>query len=829
MSFYSVHFSCLLFFFGLVTTVCGSDPAPDDKQTLQFFETKVRPLLAEHCFQCHGTKKQNGGLRLDSRAAILAGGEAGPAIIPHDPAESLLIEAIHYESLEMPPDQKLSSGQIQILTEWVQSGAPWPGSSEVALVPRQHGLEITAEDRNFWAFRPIVRHPVPNVPDATWDDQAIDGFIYRRLLSEGLNPSPQATPRELIRRMYFNLLGLPPTPHEVTQFEEAFVRNPLSSLGELVKTLLASQHYGERWGRHWLDVVRFAQTDGYERDGEKEFSWRYRDYVIQAFNADKPYDQFILEQLAGDELPEVTFDSVIATGFYRIGVWDDEPDVKAAAIYDNLDDIIRTTSEAFLGLTIGCARCHDHKFDPLPQADYYRLQAFFRNITPVGTDQSETHWKTNPAAIYTPLIDQQVIRQWEVTQGELQSQLAQLQARQENADEEAKKQLDEQITEIETKLKSPSYPQALSVREKGPHVEDTFILVRGNHLTKGKQVEPQFLSVLGSEKANIQPISSGGDYRDLLRNQGVQPTSGRRLALAQWIASPDNPMTARVLVNRIWHFHFGHGIVSTPSDFGRTGQPPSHPELLDWLASELIDHNWSIKHIHRLILQSNTYRQSSRQSLDDHHSQTKDPGNTLLWRQHLRRLDAESIRDAILSVSGKLNPEMGGRGIFPKLSTGVLASQSRPGNGWVQDQSEMQRARRSVYIFSKRTLGVPLMESLDAPTPDKPEPSRQTTTIAPQALILLNSEFMDWQTQAFAKRIAAEVGGDFSNRLSRAYRLAFGRYPTEQETAISSEFIKRQESQWASLESLNKDEVGDRAFIEFCRILFNMNEFIYID
>lgn len=828
----SFYFGCLILPFTILFALAnGAEPPRADIGDVQFFEAKVRPLLVEHCFNCHGTKKQNGGLRLDSGAAILAGGETGPVVVPKDPTESLLIEAINYESLKMPPDKKLSKDQIRILTQWVETGASWPDSEEGALVPRRHGLEISDEDRAYWAFRPIIRPTIPNAKETTWDDQAIDGFIYHRLILEGLHPSSAATPRELIRRTYFDLLGLPPTPEDVNKFEQEFIREPNSTFHTLVDGLLASQHYGERWGRHWLDIVRFAQTNGYERDGEKLLAWRYRDYVIKAFNEDKPYNQFIVEQLAGDEIDESTFESITATGFYRLGVWDDEPDVKDAAIYDGLDDIIRTTSEAFLGLTVGCARCHDHKFDPLSQVDYYCILSFFRNITPFGIDKSETHWQENPDAIYTPLIDKEMVAVWQAKRDEFQTELKRLEAAKGAADTETKKQLDQKIKDVQKKLKSPAYPQALSVRENSSEVEDTFVLVRGNHLTQGKKVQPRFLSVLGAKVPKVTPVSTEGEFRSLLREQGVKPTSGRRLALAKWIASPQNPLTARVIVNRLWQYHFGRGIVPTPSDFGRTGQRPSHPELLDWLASELIDNNWSLKHIHRLILNSHTYRQSSKQIPNDeiYHPQSKDPDNLLLWRQNLRRLDAEGIRDAILSVSGKLNSEMGGRGIFPKLSTGVLSSQSRPGSGWTQNQDESQRSRRSVYIFVKRTLGVPLMETLDTPTPDKPEPSRQTTTIAPQALILLNSEFIDWQAKTFAERLTMENGWHPTANITRAYQLAFGRFPNHRESVIATNFIERQEALFAKLESVPKDQVSISALIQFCRIIFNMNEFIYVD
>mgnify|MGYP002623712292 CR=1 FL=1 len=741
---------------------------PTREQT-QFFETKVRPLLAKRCFRCHGPKRQRGKLRLDARANLLKGGDSGRAIEPGHPEKSLLIQAVNYGKLKMPPDARLPKNEIQILTTWVKMGAPWPGDSKARPVVEGKPFQITEKDRSFWSFLPIVR---PKIPPSDRDcETAIDAFVHRKLKSTGLALSPPAQRRELIRRLYFDLLGLPPTPEEV----DAFVSDSSpDAYPRLVDRLLASPRYGERWGRHWLDLVRYAQSNGYERDDEKPEAWRYRDYVIRSFNEDKPYDRFILEQLAGDEIKDVTSDSIIATGYYRLGVWDDEPDDKVLAKWDEIDDVMRTTGETFLGLTLGCARCHDHKFDPIPQKDYYRLASFFRNVSPYGKDKSATHWQLNPNAIFTPL----------------------------------------------------SSGRVLSVRESGTKPPPTRILIRGSPLTPGDEVKPGFLQVLTDIIPTITPPAAPpNSLRGQLLKKGVKQTSGRRLALAKWLVGSDNPLTARVMANRLWHYHFGRGLVETPNDFGRTGQKPSHPELLDWLASELRNKGWRLKPLHRQILLTRTYRQSSRAS--NAKAKKLDPRNRLLWRQNMRRLDAEQIRDSILAVNGRLNLKMGGRGIFPLLPREVLATQSKPGNGWGKSSDE-ERARRSVHIFIKRTLTVPFMESFDQPTPDKPTPARATTTIAPQALILLNSQFMMRNATALAERIAREVGDDEGKQIDRAFRLALSRRPNSQERQILLQFLARQR---VELRSVSKDEkeASRLARIAFCRMLLNLNEFVHAD
>ena len=705
-----------------VRVLHAAEPSAED---LRFFESKVRPLLVNHCQKCHGPDKQKSNLRLDSLSAALAGGDSGAAVVPARPQDSLLVQAINYDGLEMPPAGKLPAADIAILTEWVKRGAPWPAASaDAPLTPRKQGITVGDADREFWSFRPVERPAPPAVKNVAWGKNAIDAFILARLEARGLQPAGRATPRELIRRACFDLTGLPPTPEEVDQF--AADASP-DAYARLLDRLLDRPAYGERWGRHWLDVVRFAQTNGYERDDEKPNAWRYRDYVINAFNHDKPYDRFIREQLAGDELDDASDESVMATAFYRLGVWDDEPDDSQQAEFDELDDIVATTGTAFLGLTIGCARCHDHKFDPIPQEDYYGMLAFVRNIKRYAKPD-----KNSLGTIFAAL---------------------------------------------------QSGAQTLAVHEQGSTAPATHILHRGSADSPGKEVTPRFVQVLSPTAAAAIPQ---------LPEKSVNGNStGRRRVLADWIASPENPLTARVMANRLWHYHFGRGIVATPSDFGSTGLKPTHPELLDYLASELVAGGWRLKALHKQIMLSAAYQQSSR--IDNPQAVEADPGNTLIWRQNLRRLEAEAIRDAILATNGQLNRAMGGRGIFPALSAEVLSTQSRPGNGW-DKSSDAERARRSVYIFVKRTLGVPMMDTFDAASPDTSTATRATTTIAPQALILLNSQFMDEEAAIFARRLRAEAGDDGPACVERAFRLALGRSATSSETQTALAYVARQQS-----------------------------------
>ena len=707
---------------------------------IQFFESKIRPLLVNNCHECHGNEKHKGNLQLNSRKTILRGGDSGAAIVPGDPAKSLLIEAVKYTNsdLEMPPKKKLGKQAVADLEQWIRLGAPWPSETAQVTAKREHGFSITDEDRDYWAFRPVKR---PRLAKRNGNQAPIDQLIQAQLDARGIAANPIADKATLIRRAYFDLIGLPPTYGEV----QAFVNDDSpDAWPRLVEHLLGLPQYGERWGRHWLDVVRFAQTNGYERDDEKPLVWKYRDYVIRSFNEDKPYDRFVMEQIAGDELTDVDNDSLIATGFYRLGVWDDEPDDPRAAEFEGLDDMLKTTSETFMGLTVGCARCHDHMFDPISQRDYYEMLAFFRNVR--FYDKPKYEWDS---ATYSPLIAPLEVFAWQ---------------NQPDKPKDAKPPWD-------------GREYAITVREHSAKPMDTHLLIRGNAGRPSKKVEPEFLKVLAKAKPAI--AKSPNPF-----------TTGRRLALAKWIASPGHPLTARVMVNRIWQFHFGRGLVATPNDFGKAGKPCANPALLDWLAAEFVDGGWSIKHMHRVIVNSEAYRRTSWQNPMN---QNADPGNELVWRQNLRRLEAEAIRDAILKTSNSLNTAMGGRGFYPNFSGEVIAGASKPGRGWGYSRADEQ-ARRSVYAFVKRTMMVPFLEVFDYSGTEGSIGARAVTTVAPQALTLLNSDFVSGQARRLAAELAPTNTGDDATLVNTLFRQTLARDATAEEIAFAQRYLRKQEA-----------------------------------
>ncbi len=654
-----------------------------------------------------------------------------------------------------------------------------------------------------WAFRPVRRPEVPSVEAASDAIRnPIDAFLLATLREQGIEPAPEADRRTLIRRLTFDLIGLPPTPEAV----EAFVADPAPDAYErLVEQLLASPQYGERWGRHWLDVVRYAETHGYERDDPKPNAWKYRDYVIAAFNQDKPYNRFLIEQLAGDEIPEPTIASKTATGLHRLGLIDDEPADPVMDRFDQLDDMIKTVGTTFLGLTIHCARCHDHKFDPIQQADYYRLASFF---TP-GVRYRRGSVESISLVLASDSEEQRVA---ELNQA-VDRQVASLRERIKSVGDGDLKQTLEKRVKALAALRPAKLPMALGFTDNGPDADPTALLIRGDAHNPGPEVAPGFLAILEPDPPTITPPPGGR-------------TTGRRLALARWIASPDNPLSTRVIVNRVWQYHFGRGIVGTPSDFGAMGEEPSHPELLDWLASEFVTRGWSLKALHRLLVQSAAYRRSDR--WDDRAGEI-DPYNTLLWRMAPRRLEAEPIRDAMLAVTGDLNLEVGGPSVRPPIPKAVLAGQSRPGNGW-NVSPPREAARRSVYIHVKRTLAVPELELLDAADNNDPCPRRAVTTTAPQALTFLNGDFAHQQADHFAARLLRESGIDRAAQVERAFRLAFARRPTDSELRDSLAFLNSQ-SALIALRPHPEDRPDPprEALRALCLVLLNANEFVTVD
>ena len=824
-----------------VQTIAGGEPAvvdePQAGDALTFFSESVEPLLKQHCLKCHSGDEPKGSLDLTTRDKLLAGGDSGAAIDVEALSDSLLVSAINYDSFEMPPTGKLPPAEIALLTKWVEMGAPM---RPIEFAADEGGSpEINDETRAHWAFRPIERPPVPEVQHNDWVVNPIDAFVLARLKEAGLAPSPPAAPRELIRRLYYDLLGLPPEPDDVEQF----AADPSDAAYDaLVDRLLDSPQYGEHWARYWLDVVRYGESNSYERDNPKPFVWRYRDYVIDAFNSDKPFDRFVMEQLAGDELDPVTPETIIATGYYRLGLWDDEPVDKELAFYDGLDDIAATTSQGLLGLTMNCARCHEHKLDPIPHEDYYRFLAFFRNVRHYGVRADPTVFDASVCEIGTP--EQRV--DYAQRKAAYDQQLASLRQQLDEIEDAVRPKLQggekddfqdqsvrpdilkKHVGDLITQERFDEYArvhadwkerrdhppagldQALCVKENGAECPPTFVLARGNPGSKTDEVLPGFPRVLDVPEPEIVPPAGGA-------------SSGRRRALAEWIVSPSNPLTARVIVNRIWQWHFGRGLVRSANNFGLQGDRPTHPELLDWLAAEFIDRGWSIKQLSRLILASNTFRMASHGNPGDppHPGLAADPQNDLLWRFDPRRLRAEEVRDSILAVNGSLNTEkMHGPSIYEVIPAAVLAGQSRPGAGWGKS-TPADRRRRSIYIHVKRSLQVPLLAAFDAADPDSPCPVRFSTTQPTQALTLLNSEYLSEQADIFADFVRTNAGDDVQDQVTFALQRGTQRPPTEAEVNRGCTLI----------ESLHQDRglTDDQALKYYCLLVLNLNEFLYVD
>lgn len=798
---------------------------------LEFFERKIRPLLTERCVSCHGEEKQKGHLRLDSPEGIRAGGDGGSVIEGGAPEKSRLIRAVRYadEDLKMPPKQRLSDAEIADLVRWVSQGAALPTNAVASAAgsPRRE-FQIGDRERSHWAFQAVKRPPVPQHGGVS--PNPIDAFIAAGLQAQSLTPNGPATRRELIRRAYFDLTGLPPSPADV----ERFLADPSPDAWEaLIDRLLASPHYGEKWGRHWLDLVRFAESNSYERDGAKPQAWRYRDYVIRSLNADKPYDRFLREQLAGDELPNADADAIIATGFYRLGIWDDEPVDRELARYDGLDDIVTTAGQTFLGLTVDCARCHHHKIDPISQHDYYRLVSFFQNIN---------HFRNGGPTDEVPIFPDAAARDtYLVKTRERDALLKQLAQELESAETRFKTRYEEtqggtgtpakrdwpallkakgaellgpeawaQLTQTRErleKLRQTPTPveQALAVTEAGTNAPETFVLLRGNPNLKGDKVEPGFLQVLSTNVAAPPAVPVGGK------------TSGRRTLLADWMTSTANPLTARVMVNRLWQHHFGRGIVRSPNNFGIQGDRPTHPELLDWLASEFMAQGWHLKAMHRLIMTSQVYQRASAGRAE---ALAKDPMNQLFWRFDMRRLTAEEIRDSLLAITGTLNPRMYGPGVYVDIPKEVLAGQSQPGSGWGKSTADEQ-ARRSVYIHVKRSLITPILESFDVAETDRSAPVRFATVQPTQALGMLNGAFLNQQAALLKDRLQREFKSDPARQVQQALYLATGRAPSEGEVRRGQELIR-------SL--IERDQASpDTALRYFCLLVLNLNEMIYLD
>ncbi len=774
------------------------------------FTKKVRPVLEERCFKCHShaSGKSKGGLLLDSREAILAGGDDGAVIVLDKPDEGLLLAAIRQqdEDTKMPPKgDKLEEEEIAAIAEWIRLGAPWPGEDAGKAAKAPRGI-ITDEDRKWWAFQPLrAGEPPTPIGKSFPSHHPIDQFVSARLEKEGLTPAPEVSRAVLIRRVTLDLTGLPPTPDEV----DAFIADPAHDAYEkLVDRLLASPRYGERMARHWLDLVRYADGDGYRADDYRPNAWRFRDYVIRAFNDDKPYDRFVGEQLAGDELFPGETDPLIATGYLRHGIYEwNARDVRSQ--WDTiLNDLTDTTADVFMGMGLQCARCHDHKFDPILQKDYFRLRAFFAAIQPgdrvVATaaevqafEEKERAWREKTAALNAELakLEQPYFDKAENTatnrfpddirsmilkpvaeRDPFEAQLAVLAWRQIDTDWSRRDGLfsapdKERILTLRRELATfqkdqpAPLPVALAASDVGPIAPPVFIPKKQ---TAGA-IDPGFLTILDPTPAQVAPRAS---------------TTGRRAALAQWLTDPANPLTARVMVNRAWQQHFGRGLAANASDFGKLGEKPSHPELLDWLAERFIRDGWSIKSLHRLIVTSAAYRRSSNHP-DATAGKLKDPENRLLWRAQPRRLDAEQIRDSMLAVSGELKLDAGGPGVH------------------------FNEPRRTIFTRFMRNTRDPLADVFDAPQWFTSAPSRDTTTTPVQSLLLANSAILRDRGQAFASRLAKAAPNDVREQVHSAYRLAFGRTSTAEETDAATAFLAAE----ASAADPTKLASGQAAFI----------------
>jgi hypothetical protein len=775
--------------------------AADALEQLKFFETRVRPVLVERCLKCHGPDKQEGQFRLDSRESALAGGESGPAVVPGKPDESLLVEAINRASLEMPPDARLPDHEIAALTKWVELGAPWPAGDTARLTRGERS--ITDEDREFWSYQPL-REPVPpDVADGGWRRNEVDQFIFEKLSAHGLAPAGEAERTVLARRLYEDVIGLPPTPEQV----DAFLSDESPQAYErLVDKLLDSPHYGEHWARFWLDLVRYAESDGYKADGIRPNAWRYRDYVVRAFNTDKPYDRFVLEQLAGDEIAPYDPDALMATGYYRHVIYEYNQRDPKGQWRDILNDLTDNVADTFLATGMGCARCHDHKFDPILQRDYYRLQGFltnlwFRDDVPLAApDQIAAHteqleqWRAAAGDVLKRIAEVEAPRQakgektavsrfspdiqaiWAKPAAERNSyekQIAHLvwlqvigeegqaAAKLNNDDKAARDALQQELAQFDA-LRPAPLPLGQCVMDIGPVASAVFVPGK-EHLG---EIEPGVPTLFDAAPAVIEPPPD------------APQSTGRRTALARWLTQPEHPLTSRVIVNRVWQQHFGTGLVATPSDFGRLGEPPSHPELLDWLATQFVSNGWSLKWLHRTILTSATFRQASRAN-DPNASDPDapsvrvaegmhvDPANRLLWRFPIRRLTAEQIRDAMLAVSGELSLETGGPGVDADVH------------------------RRSVYLKALRNTRDPLLDVFDLPDRILGTGERNVTTTPGQSLLLINGEWGLARGAAFAQRLEREIAGSDDSKVRHAYRLAYGRDPSSSELLRAVEFLGR--------------------------------------
>ena len=838
------------------------------------FTEDIRPIFERSCWNCHGEASQLSGLDLRSRDAAITGGTRGSALVPGRADESRLYRVL--AGLDDPPmpmgGDGLSEVEVAAVRTWIDSGAHWDeggATSAVAALSALENSELPPNARDYWAFQLPVQ---TEVPTSQVFEHPIDRFLDSARREVGVSPGPKANPLARLRRAYIDLTGLPPTLEQVNEFLSDTERGAWE---RLIDKLLESPHYGERWGRHWMDVARYADSTGFEQDYVRPNAWRYRDYVINAYNKDKPFNQFLKEQIAGDELDHVTDETLIATGFLRAGPRvqfreKDNPERR----HDYLDDVLATLGRGVLGMTVHCARCHDHKFDPILQKDYYSLQASIFGYVEIDhplLDRADerTYRKANAdidakvgplqeqiAAIEEPhrnRLKLELIRERfpenvqlaaekpadERTAGEqlLAAQVLSINPpRQRVVDALSAEEADrhnELMSQVEAldRERPPVPPMAEIVTDgdyrfapDGPGDEvigcpecrippeepGTFLhevggpdyeappnhfLIRGDPFSPGSEMAPGFLTV----------ATYGDPPTEIARPDGR--TSGRRLALAEWVASRDNPLTARVAVNRIWHHHFGRGIVRTLDNLGKMGDLPSHPELLDWLAVEFMNRGWSVKEMHRLMMTSEAYQMVSANG--DPSALATDPENQHLWRYRPQRLEAEALRDTIMTVSGGIDLSVGGKPIFPYVPEDILKTSEGKGH-WDNQTDGPEVWRRSVYVFRRRSLGFPFFDTFDLPDQNQTAAARNVSTVATQALTLMNNEFVLNQAELFAERLVREAPGDIDRQIDLAYRIALTRSPTDAEVEVA------------------RSLVGGQSLVDLTHVMLNLNEFLYL-
>ncbi len=756
-------------------------------------ESDVAVLLARHCLECHNSSDKKGGLDLARRDQALSGGDSGAALTPERPDDSLLLQRL--EAGEMPPKERtpLTADQRKLVRQWIAAGAKWaadPIDPFLYTSDRRAGY-------NWWSLQPLRGVEPPSVSDAKWPINPIDRFILKRLESAGLRPAPPADRRTLIRRLSFDLLGLPPPPEEV----EKFVADPDPQAYEkLVDRLLDSPHYGQRWARHWLDIVRFGESQGFERNKLRENAWRYRDFVVEALNADLPYDDFIRWQIAGDVLRPDDPLAVVASGFLVVGPYDltayttGTADMRAFAREEELEGLVATVCQTFMGLTVNCSRCHDHKFDPVTQQEFYQISAALG-----GTNQGEERESLTGAG--KPAAQERIEK--------LRSEVAALTDAEQKASDHERSDMAMRRSRLESVIRLLEGGPAHVITPSQPNAWR--VLARGDFRQPGEVVSPRGIAAVAGVSADWKLAADA-------------PEAERRKALAEWIADPANPLTPRVIVNRLWGYHFGAGLVPTPSDFGFQGGMPSHPELLDWLAGELVHppegNAWSLKRIQRLIVTSATYQQGNQvqssmskvQSSDNpqsaiHNPQSIDADNRLHWRHARQRLDAETYRDAVLAVSGELDPRLGG----PGYRDFTVSSAGNNERITVLDAVGPEFNRRTLYRMWLRGGTSPLLDLFDCPDPSVASPRRSVTTTPLQALAQLNDKFVEHYAERFAERLRREAPEDSAEQIRRAYALTFSRQPSAEEAAIGQKFA------------------AERGLTQFCIVLLNASEFLYVD